>query len=98
MAKRGRKPKESIIVVKCPKIRFAYSYGAVFSNDGQYRWWQEYGDSGYDWDGHFDIITMDQLKERIHMCGVLGIPVYEKIEPVDNEAGFEYEHRLESDL
>ena len=61
---------------------------ASHSGDGDFRWWQEYDDTGYGWEGHFDIISKTQLIERIRAARALDIPVYEKVDYADVE---EYE-------
>lgn len=102
MAKRGRKPQDkqekAAQVIKSLGIRFCYSHGAVFINDGMCRWWKEFDDSGYNWDGTFEILGLDQVRERITMCRTLGISVYEKVEPTDDPKGFDYELRLPEDV
>ena len=61
-----------------------------------YRWWREYDVNS--WDGHFDVINKDQLRERIIMCESLGISVYEKIEPIAEDPGYVYEYRVSADV
>jgi len=92
--KRGR-PKKSITLDKpqsqYKKIdRFCYSEDAIWCGDGQYRWWREFDDSGYGWDGHFDILTKEQLEQNIKMCAQLSIPVYEKF----FDDSYEYRDRI----
>lgn len=80
MAKRGR-PRKSITLdkPKGPKFkqvdRFCFAEDGIFSGDGLFRWWREYGDSGYDWTGQFDIIDKEKLKGLISMARTLGITV-----------------------
>lgn len=58
--------------------RFCFSKDGVFCNDGEFRWWQEFDDSGYGWNGCFDIITRVELKHRIEAARALNVPVFEK--------------------
>jgi len=95
--KRGRPRKEVIVDNPKPQYRkvdrFCYSADAIWCGDGQFRWWQEYDDSGYGWDGHFDILTKEQLEMHIDMCRRLGIPVYEKF----SDDSYEYRDRIQAD-
>lgn len=58
--------------------RLCFSRDGIFCGDGLFRWWKEFDDSGYGWDGFFDIIDRAQLKCRIEAAQSLGIPVYAK--------------------
>lgn len=100
--KRGRKRREPIQQLHAMEskrrtpnvgVRFCFSRDGIFCGDGQFRWWQESDDSGYAWDGFFDILSKEQLKERIICARSVGIAVFEKIEysHVDGHEAQEWE-------
>lgn len=100
--KRGRKRKEPIQALwaierkrRTPNVgvRLVFSRDGIFTGDRQFRWWTENDDSGYSWNGCFDIIDKHQLAERIIAAGQVGIAVFEKIEysHVDGHKAQEWE-------
>jgi hypothetical protein len=80
------------------ETRFCFSRDGIFADDGQYRWWKEWDDSGYGWSGQFDIISKDQLRERVTCAQSLGVSVYEKHDCTDSPEGFDYERVVLEDL
>jgi hypothetical protein len=78
--------------------RLCFSKDGIYSGDGQYRWWKEFDDSGYGWDGHFDIISKEQLIERMKCAETINIHVFQKFEPTDSPEGFDYELALVEDF